>query len=130
VITHKLTDKLSLGWGFDYVFTKNISGVPGANQQWGGVCDYVSYALDSHFTLNSRAEYYRDNAQGFSTGVANSVSYYETTLGVAVKPLPQSTLGSHLLIRPEVRYDHADHAVIGNGYRNQLTFSVGGLFTF
>jgi hypothetical protein len=130
VITQKITEKLRLGWGFDYVETPHIPKIKGANQSWGGVTDYVSYAVDSNFTVNSRLEWYRDNAQGFSTGASGSISYYEATLGVAIKPYPQNPFGSHLLFLPEVRYDHADHPVIDNGHKNQLTFSVGGLFTF
>jgi hypothetical protein len=94
------------------------------------VAGYVSYAFDPHFTLNTRLEWYRDAANGFSTGAPVSASYYEATAGVAIKPFPNEKFLSKLLFRPEVRYDHADHSLFNSGDRNQWTFSVDALFTF
>ena len=88
VATQKITDKLSLGLGFDYVHAPSIPGLPSGGKQWGGVAGYVSYALDPHFTLNTRLEWYRDAVNGFSTGAPVSASYYEATAGVAIKPFP------------------------------------------
>ena len=99
-------------------------------KQWGGVAGYVSYAIDPHFTLNTRLEWYKDAANGFSTGAPVSANYYEATVGVAIKPFPKDKILSHLLFRPEVRYDHSDRPVFGSGDHNQLTFSVDALFTF
>lgn len=130
VITHKVTDKLSLGLGFDYVVTPNIPNLSGGVKQWGGVAGYVSYALDPHFTLNTRLEWYNDSADGFSTGAGVSANYYETTLGVAIKPFPKDKIFSNLLIRPEIRFDYSNEPVYASGDHNQLTFSVDALFTF
>ena len=130
VITQKITDKLSLGLGFDYVETPHIPGLTGGAKQWGGVAGYASYALDPHFTLNTRLEWYKDAANGFSTGAPVSANYYEATVGVAIKPFPKDNILSHLLFRPEVRYDHSDRSVFSSGDHNQLTFSVDALFTF
>ena len=121
---------MSLGLGIDYVYAPQIPGLTSGAKQWGGVAGYVSYALDPHFTLNTRLEWYRDAANGFSTGAPVSASYYEATAGVAIKPFPNDKFLSKLLFRPEVRYDHSDHAVFNSGNRDQLTFSVGALFTF
>ncbi|MBU6411798.1 MAG: outer membrane beta-barrel protein, partial [Verrucomicrobia bacterium] len=130
VVTHKFTDKLSLGLGFDYVETPHIPGIPGNDKQWGGAAGYISYAVDPHFTLNTRLEWYKDAASGFSTGAPVSANYYEITEGVAIKPFPNYNVLSHLLLRPEIRYDHSDQPVFDGGEHNQLTFNVDALFAF
>ncbi len=129
-VTHKVNDKLSLGAGFDYVETPHIPGLAGGAKQWGGAAGYVSYAFEPRLTLNTRLEWYRDSANGFSTGAPISAGYGEATMGVAIKPFPKSNTLSHLLFRPEVRYDHSDRSVFGKGDHNQSTFSVGALYTF
>ena len=130
VITHKVTDKLSLGIGFDYVETPKIPGSTSGAKQWGGVAGYVSYALDPHLTLNTRMEWYDDAANGFSTGSSVGANYYEATAGVAIKPFPKDKYLSGLLFRPEIRYNHSDRSVFNSNGRDELTFSVDALFTF
>ena len=130
VATQKITEKLSLGLGFDYVHAPEIPVLTSGAKQWGGVAGYVSYAFDPHFTLNTRLEWYRDAVNGFSTGAPVSASYYEATVGVAIKPFPNDKFLSKLLFRPEVRYDHSNHPVFNSGDKDQLTFSVDALFTF
>ena len=126
VVTQKITEKLSLGLGGDYVYASQIPGLTGGGKQWGGVAGYVSYAFYPHVTFNTRQEWYRDAANGFSTGAPASAShydYYEATMGIAIKPFPNDKFLSKWLLRPEVRYDSADHSVFNRGDRNQLTFS-------
>jgi len=130
VITQKITDKLDLGLGFDYVETPKIPTLTDGTKQWGGVAGYGSYAIDPHFTLNTRLEWYEDAANGFSTGAPVGAHYYEATAGVAIKPFPKDKILSCLLFRPELRYDHSDRQVFGSGDRDQLTFSMDTLFTF
>jgi hypothetical protein len=130
VITHKVNDKLGLGLGFDCVVAPHIPGLPDGAKQWGGVAGYVSYAIDPHFTLNTRLEWYKDAANGFSTGAPVGANTYEATVGVAIKPFPKDGIPSHLLFRPEVRYDHSNRPVFDGGRQDQLTFSVGALFAF
>ncbi len=130
VAIQKITEKLSLGLGLDYVHAPHIPGLTSGAKQWGGVAGYVGYAFDPHFTLNTRLEWYRDAANGFSTGAPVSASYYESTAGVAIKPFPNAKFLSKLLFRPEVRYDHSNHPVFNSGDKDQLTFSVDALFTF
>jgi hypothetical protein len=130
VVTQKITDKLSLGLGIDYVYASQIPGLPGGAKQWGGVAGYVSYAFDPHFTLNTRLEWYNDSANGFSNGASVSANYFEATAGVAIKPFPNHNFLSKLLFRPEIRYDHSDQPVFNNGHRNNWTCSVDALFTF
>ena len=131
VVTQKIDDKLSLGLGVDYVVTPRIPGLPDGAKQWGGVTGYGSYAIDPHFTLNTRLEWYKDAADGFSTGAPVGANYYELTTGVAIKPFPKDKILSHFLLRPEIRYDHADRSVFTtSGVRDELTFSMDGLVTF
>ena len=130
VITHKATDRLGLGLGFDYVGSPHIPSLSDGAKPWGGVAGYVSYAMDPHFTLNARLEWYKDAANGFSTGAPVSADYYEAIVGVASKPFPENHILSHLLFRPEVRYDYSDRPVFDGGHQNQWTFSVDALFTF
>ena len=130
VVTQKINDKLSLGLGSDFVETPRIPGYTGGAKKWGGVAGYGSYAFDPHVTLNTRLEWYTDSAQGFSTGAPVSTTFYETTWGVAIKPFPKNNTLSHLIIRPEIRYDFSDRPVFNNKDRNQLTFSTDMLYTF
>ena len=130
VVTHKVTDKLSLGLGVDYVETPHIPGLTGGSKQWGGAAGYASYAFDPRFTLNTRLEWYRDAADGFSTGAPVGADFFEATVGVAIKPFPKNNILSHLLFRPEIRYDHSNRSVFGNGDNNQTAFCMGALFTF
>jgi hypothetical protein len=51
-------------------------------------------------------------------------------VGVAIKPFPNDKILSKWLLRPEIRYDHADHSVFNGGDRNQWTVSADALFTF
>jgi hypothetical protein len=130
VVTHKMNDKLSLGLGIDYVETPDIPVLPKGAKQWGGVAGYASYALDPRFTLNGRAEWYCDAANGLSNAAPAGANYYEVTGGVAIKPFPKDKILSNLLFRPEIRYDHSDRSFFSTGTRDQLTFSMDALFTF
>ena len=75
-------------------------------------------------------EWYKDAAQGFSNGAPVGANYYEVTGGLAIKPFPNDKNLSHLIFRPEIRYDHADRSVFSTGERDQLTFSMDALLTF
>jgi len=130
VATQKINDKLDLGLGFDYVETKHIPGLTDRTKQWGGAAGYLSYAFNPYFTLNTRLEWYQDAANGFSTGAPVGANYYESTVGVAIKPFPKDKIFSNLLLRPEVRYDRSNRPVFNSNERNQWTFSVDTLFTF
>lgn len=115
----------------DYGYENNApnpgEGAP-VDSQWYGVAGYAGYKLNSMYLLNSRLEWFRDN-NGTRTGVA--ANFYEATLGVTIKPFPDSAIGSGLLIRPEVRWDHSDEPFFGNGQdHNQATLAVDVIFNF
>ena len=130
VITQKVTDKLSLGAGFDLVNAPHIPGLERGSKQWGGVAGYASYALDPHATINTRFEWFNDSSDGFATGTAIGANYYEATAGIAIKPFPKDKILSNILFRPEVRFDWSDHAVFARGDRSQVTLAGDVLFTF
>jgi hypothetical protein len=129
VVTHKVTDQLRLGLGVDYVYAPEIPDVK-KHAQWGGLAGYVSYAIDPRFTLNTRLEWYKDNANGYSNGAPFGANYYAATIGLAIKAAPAHPLLSRVLIRPEIRYDHSDQPVFNGGDHRQLTFSTDVLITF
>lgn len=130
VVTHKVTDKLSIGTGIDFVNAPQIPGLKDGTKQWGAVDGYLSYAIDSRFTLNTRLEWYNDSSNGFATGTATGANYYESTVGIAIKPFPNDKTLSSLLIRPEVRYDWSNRKVFDTGDKGQLTLCGDALFTF
>lgn len=130
VITHKLTDKLSLGAGFDLVNAPHIPGLEKGSKQWGGATGYASYALDGHITLNSRVEWFNDSSYGFATGAAEGANYYEATLNMAIRPFPNDKILSNVLFRPEVRFDWSDHRVFARGDRSQVVLGGDVLLTF
>jgi Putative beta-barrel porin-2, OmpL-like. bbp2 len=110
-----------------------------------GIAQYASYALDNTYTLQARAEVWRDDKGFFVAsfpGNFDSVNalagrpngsislfphgatYSELTLGVNYKltslPDPLGTL----VARPEVRYDHSTARVFDKG-RGSNSFTIG-----
>lgn len=130
VVTHKLTDKLSVGTGLDFVNAPRIAGLKDGTKQWGAVDGYLSYRINPHLTFNGRLEWYNDSSNGFATGAPRGANYYETTLGVAIKPFPNSKTLSGLLFRPEIRYDWSNQPFFNGRDKDQLTLCGDVLFTF
>ncbi len=130
LLTQKVSDDLLLGLCLDYVTAPQIPASSIGSPKWGGAAGYLSYTINKNVTLNSRLEAYSDAAGGFSAGAPQSANFYEATLSFAVKPLPGGYTLSHLLLRPEIRYDLSDQPLYGAGDKNQLTFSIDALFTF
>jgi hypothetical protein len=113
----------------------------------------VSYTLNDMLTLQGRAEWWRDD-QGFyaaafpanfdftnaNRGFANTAfsagktTYEELTFGVNIKPpLPASLAHFNgAMIRPEIRYDHADDAKPFNSLKSdhQFTFAADIVIPF
>lgn len=130
IVTYKATDKLTLVTEAN--FARDDAGGGGAPGNLKpanafGIAQYASYALNEQFTLNGRAEFFRDDnnffvaafganngydnlQKGFPTAVITAphpTSYGEITLGVVYKPANMPAAISGLLVRPEVRYDRA-----------------------
>jgi hypothetical protein len=135
VVTHKMTDRLSLGLGVDFVNAPHLPGYPGGSKQWGGIAGYASYSINEYATLNSRAEWFNDSSDGFATAAATGANYVGLTGGIAIKPFPKDKILSSLLIRPEIRYDGADKRIFATrnnhiGEKGELTLSGDALVTF
>lgn len=128
VLSHKPTDDVTLTLNSDYGYEANsVSSVSGSDAQWFGLAGYASKTLNDNCTLNGRLEYFNDQ-DGARIG-GTSTSWYEATVGVAIKPLPDHTWGQNLVIRPEVRFDYAEDPVF-NGDYNQFTFGIDAYFMF
>ncbi|HEY0421096.1 MAG TPA: outer membrane beta-barrel protein, partial [Acetobacteraceae bacterium] len=136
VITYKPNGKLTLISEF------NFARDDFARADAFGFAQYAGYALTDTLTLNARAELFRD-ARGFfvaafpgvrdaaraQLGLPNTAisgtptTYGSLTLGATYKPsLPAPLTG--LLIRPELRYDHAltnNHPFNGGRDRGSFT---------
>ena len=138
--TWKATDKLTLTTEAnlvrdDFGATGYSTGNPSAANGFG-VAQYVSYTLTDTVTANLRAEIWRDDNNffvgayptnlgpdqalgGYPTTVISAsgpTTYGEITVGITYKPnMPPPFSG--LMIRPEVRWDHA--------YTNNHPFNAG-----
>ena len=78
-------------------------------------------------TANARLEWFNDPDD--ARGIGDTV--YEATLGLAIKPWPNSDLGSNFVVRPEVRFDYANTAFYDNGTDHyQWTVGVDAIFTY
>ncbi|HEX2943525.1 MAG TPA: outer membrane beta-barrel protein [Rhodopila sp.] len=133
VMTYKASDALTLTTELNWV--RDAYGTVNKPVNAFGAAQYASYTLTDTVTLNARVELFRDDNNYFvssfsgnndpirvqqglplgslvytgvnpATGSTGGSTYGELTLGVTYKPtLPAPVTG--LLIRPEVRWDHA-----------------------
>lgn len=122
----------------------NFERDDGFNASAYGIAQYAAYALDNTYTLQARAEVWRDNKGFFVAAFPNpldsvnalkgrpngSVSqfphgstYAELTLGVNIKENLPDPFGT-VVLRPEIRYDHAT-AKPFNNFRDNNNFTVG-----
>ncbi len=148
LVTWKATDKLTLVTEANLV--RDGYGAAGKAVNGFGLAQYASYALTDTLALNGRAEYWRDDnnffvasfpsnsgpvraQQGFAvpflhTAPGTNTTYGSLTLGVTWKPeLPAPVSG--LLIRPEVRWDHAfTNNRPFNAQRDNNAFTIGADF--
>jgi hypothetical protein len=106
-----------------------VYGNAAGSGQWYGLAGYAKYVLSPIITLNGRVEWY-DDAKGFTTGFGSNLNAYEATAGVGITPLPNDPIFQFLTLRPEIRYDWADHAVFDGGKWGELTASVDAIMQF
>ena len=150
-LTWKASDKLTLVTEVNLV--RDSYGTVGKPVNGFGVAQYASYALTDTLAVNARAEYWRDDnnffvasfpgnstpilaQQGFGPFVhaapGTNSTYGALTLGVTWKPaLPAPVSG--LLIRPEVRWDHAftdNHPFNAQRDNNAFTLGADVVLTF
>jgi hypothetical protein len=152
VITWKINEKLTSVTELNYIYDA------GFQASGGGVAQYLTYAIDDHWSVTGRAEVWNDSkgfyvakfrgnfdfvnferglptTPGGVVGGGNS-TYTELTLGVNWKPeVPKMIEG--FMIRPEVRWDHSSNKSFGVGTpntvganNNQFTFGADFVLPF
>lgn len=159
VIAYKASDALTLTTELNWV--RDAYGFANKPVNGFGVTQYGSYTLTDTLTLNGRVELWRDDNNFFVTSFSGnndpvraeqglplrsaayvapggSTTYGELTLGVTYKPaLPAPITG--LLLRPEVRWDHAftsnnpfnqNPPSNTKGGDNNITFAADAVITF
>jgi hypothetical protein len=151
VVTWKATDALTLVNETNLV--RDSYGFVGQPVNGFGMAQYASYTLTDTITLNGRAEYWRDDhnffvasfpgndsyvqaQQGFAplthAAPGSNTTYGALTFGITWKPaLPAPVSG--LLIRPEVRWDHAftdNHPFNAQRDNDAVTIGVDAVLTF
>jgi hypothetical protein len=124
IITYAATDELTFAANADFGWEDGGDPV-GHTAYWYGVAGYAGYKLNDMFTVNSRVEWFNDDdgARGLGTDV------YEGTLGLTITPMPNNSIGSNLKIRPEIRYDYAEAAIL-DGENSQFTAAIEAYFTY
>ena len=157
VTTYKATDKLTLVTELNWV--RDDYGLVGKTVNAFGAAQYVSYAVSDLVTLNARAEFFRDDNNFFVASYSNNndpvrfqqglapisiiyaapgsnTTYGALTFGATIKPtLPAPVTG--LLVRPEVRVDHAfanrpfnQGAATDKATNTNVTFAADAVLTF
>jgi hypothetical protein len=137
--TYNYSDQLTLGFNGMYAWEAQAgdAGAGGGTAQWYGFAGYASYKISDNFTFNARAEWFDDQDGAAPTqlaigpNVATPNQYYEVTLGVSIKPMPSNPYLAGLTIRPEARWDYADHASFNEGTQHdQWTAAVEAYYSF
>lgn len=121
LITYKPSDTLS------FTTELNLIRDDFAKANAGGIAQYVSYAVSDTWTLNGRAEVFRDDKGFFVGGYRTNSGPYDALAGLPFNGFVGTTRGttygaltlggtwkpkfhdqvSTFMIRPEVRYDQA-----------------------
>jgi hypothetical protein len=123
IASYKISDQMSITGDILYGDATHLT-------QWFGAAGYLHYSFDKFIAFNGRAEFYYDQG-GVTTGVGGGdIDYFEGTLGVAITPLPDSSLFQSLTIRPEIREDLANESVFDFSHRSQLTAAVDVYWKF
>ena len=120
-------------WSFalDGIYATEESAAPdGDDATWYGIAGYLGIKLNDNLTFNARAEWFAD-PDGVRVLPGIDADYFEVTLGVTFRPLPQDPLGKGLAIRPEIRADHASEDVFNDGEDDMMyTFGVDVVYGF
>ena len=124
IITHNLTDNLSLALDADY----GEERLPLGLATWKGEAVYGKYVLDPKSAVAVRYEMYNDGSD-FSPLSTGASKLSELTATYEYKPY------DNLILRGEVRNDMSDKAFFDGTSapgteKSQLTFLVGAIVTF
>jgi hypothetical protein len=154
---HDFTENLHYVFQHDHGFADNVLTASGTTDdaEWYGINQYLFYDIQDNLSAGVRAEWWRDrdgfrvlgparcgasvNADntpaGFTAFACGSSfpgsypfagsDYYALTLGLTYQPVPW------ILLRPNLRFDHADIPVFSTGDRhNQLLITGDLVITF
>lgn len=126
VLVYRASDQLTLVadgvYGIESAAASN-----GDDAHWCGLAGYGIYKFSDMFSFVGRLEYFND--QDGSRGLGATV--YEATVGVNIHPLPGDEWGKGLVVRPELRYDWANHDIFDGGTdESQVTFGVDAIYAF
>ena len=124
--TYRWTEKLTQVVNFDYGAEENGAGTSAAH--WSGIANYVTYCSADCLSGTVRAEWFRDS-DGVRTGIQGNL--YEITAGLTIQPLPKHAIFKNFYVRPELRWDFADHdGPFGGDRDDQLTAGFDLIFKF
>ena len=124
IVTHTLTDNLSLALDFDYGEERVAAGLA----TWKGEALYAKYTLGPTSAVAIRYEMYNDAGNGgpLSTGALQKLSEFTGTY--EYKPW------DNLIVRAEVRDDMSDVTYFDSytpaKEKSQLTLTLGAIVTF
>jgi putative OmpL-like beta-barrel porin-2 len=148
--TWKITKALTSITDLNYIYDSIGNG-----QNGYGVAQYLTYAINDWLIAGVRAEFWRDEEGFFVAQFASQndfihiergdsftpdvrtvgggrTTYGALTAGVTIKPpVPKPLAG--LMIRPEVRWDHAftnTHPFIDSQKRDQVTIGLDAIIQF
>jgi len=121
----KATDRISLATDLVYGTEPNAV-TQGETAMWNGIVGYARFGLSDTFALILRGEFFNDR-DGARTGVAQKLK--EVTL------TPELKVGSHVVIRGDVRVDFSDKEVFEDRdgaftKKEQPTFLLNVLYNF
>jgi hypothetical protein len=137
--TYNVSDQLTLGFNGMYAWQAQAKygGVGAGTGSWYGAAVYAGYKVCDQATINARAEWFDDQDGSAPTQLAigpnafTANQFYEVTLGVTVHPLPADKYLSGLAIRPEGRFDYADHSAFNEGTQHQQwTAAIEAYYSF
>jgi hypothetical protein len=150
--TYTVSDQITLGYNGLFGWQAQNAGFnPGVAGPvadtgtgiWYGVAAYAQWKPNDYVAVNARLEWFDDQDGAAPTllasgapGSNNSNIYYEVTLGVTYKPFADDKYLNGFAIRPEVRWDYAEHSAFNNNaaglptQNDQWTFGAEAYFAF
>lgn len=119
-----VTDDLSLQMNVDYG-TEEETAPGGADAEWFGVAVIARYEINKWFTMNTRAEYFKDHS-GVRAGTPGQ-NLWEFTL------TPEFKVRDNMIVRVEYRHDDSNRLVFSDGAGmsdSQDTIAINALVYF
>jgi hypothetical protein len=124
IVTHSLTDDLSLAIDADY----GEERIPAGLATWKGGAVYAKYSIDTKSDAAVRFEIYNDAGNSAPTSTGSPQKLTEVTATYEYRPV------ENLIVRGEIRNDMSDINYFDNtkasNSKSQLTFLVGAIVTF